>query len=173
MGMIKVVVFILLSLALVAFTLLRRQRHRFPRLVVFESVLGLVVLNAEHWFRNPLSLRQLVSWVVLTLSLALAIHGFRLLHVAGSPQGDFEQTTRLVTTGAYHYIRHPMYCSLLLLGVGAFLKNPSFPSLLILLVLGGFVYVTGRIEEAENVARFGEEYLAYMNKTKMFIPFLI
>jgi protein-S-isoprenylcysteine O-methyltransferase Ste14 len=54
----------------------------------------------------------------------------------------------------------------------AFLKNPSFPGLLILLVLGGFVHVTGRIEEAENVARFGEEYLAYMNRTKMFVPFL-
>jgi len=79
----------------------------------------------------------------------------------------------VVAVGPYRYIRHPMYCSLLLLGVGAFLKNPSFPGLLILLVLGGFVYVTGRIEEAENVAKFGEEYLAYMDKTKMFIPFLV
>ena len=171
--MVKAAIFALLTGALGIFTLVRPHRHRFPRFFVFESALGLIVLNAEYWFRRPLSFRQLASWVVLTISLALAIHGFRLVRVAGSPRGDFEQTTRLVMSGAYRYIRHPMYCSLLLLGVGAFLKNPSFPGLLILLVLGGFVYVTGRIEEAENVAKFGEEYLAYMDKTKMFIPFLV
>jgi len=170
--MIKVGIFVLLTLALAIFTLLRSHRHRFPRFFVFESLLGLVLLNADSWFRNPLSFRQLVSWIFLTVSLAVALHGFWLLRVAGSPQGDIEETTRLVVTGAYRYIRHPLYCSLLLLGVGAFLKKPSFVGLLVLLVLGGFVYVTARIEEAENVARFGAAYLAYMKTTRMFVPLL-
>lgn len=170
--MVKLAIFVFLSALLLVFTLTRPQRHRFPRLVVFESVLALVLLNAAEWFRNPLSFRQVVSWVCLAASLALAIHGFRLLRVAGSPRGDFEQTTRLVATGAYRYIRHPMYCSLLLFGVGAFLKNPTWPGLLLLLVLGGFVYMTARIEEAENVATFGAEYQAYLKTTKMFFPLL-
>jgi len=170
--MVKLAIFVFLSGLLLVFTLTRSQRHRFPRFVVFECALGLVLLNAEEWFRDPLSFRQLISWIFLTVSLALAIHGFWLLRAAGSPQGDFEQTTRLVTAGAYRYIRHPMYGSLLLLGLGAFLKNPSWPGLPILLVLAGFVYVTARIEEAENVAAFGAEYLVYVKSTKMFIPFL-
>jgi protein-S-isoprenylcysteine O-methyltransferase Ste14 len=170
--MIKVVLFIVFSAALAVFTLSRSHQHRFPRFIVFEGALGLVLLNADRWFRDPLSFRQLAAWTVLAVSLALAIHGFYLLRAAGSPQGDFESTTRLITTGAYGYIRHPMYCSLLLLGLGAFLKKPSVPGLLIFLVLGGFAYVTARVEEAENIMRFGPEYLSYIKRTKMFIPFI-
>jgi protein-S-isoprenylcysteine O-methyltransferase Ste14 len=62
---------------------------------------------------------------------------------------------------------------LLLGGVGAFLKDPSFLGLILFLLLVGFVFVTGKIEEDENIDRFGEEYRAYMETTKMFIPFLI
>jgi protein-S-isoprenylcysteine O-methyltransferase Ste14 len=166
-------VFTLLSMLLLVFTLKRPHRHRFPRFFAVESILGLVLLNTGGWFRNPLSLRQLVSWIFLVSSLVLALHGFRLLRIAGSPRDDIEETTRLVTIGAYRYIRHPLYCTLLLGGVGAFLKNPSFLGLILLLILTGFVFATGKIEEYENIDRFGEEYRAYMETTKMFVPFLI
>jgi len=171
--MIKLGIFVLLSILLLVFTLKRRHRHRFSRFFAFESIFGLVLLNGGSWFRNPLSLRQLVSWIFLASSLVLALHGFRLLRIAGSPKDDIEETTRLVTIGAYRYIRHPLYCSLLLGGVGAFLKDPSFLGLILFLILVGFVFVTGKIEEDENIDRFGEEYRAYMETTKMFIPFLI
>jgi protein-S-isoprenylcysteine O-methyltransferase Ste14 len=171
--MIKLGIFVLLSILLLVFTLKRRHRHRFSRFFAFESILGLVLLNGGSWFRNPLSLRQLVSWIFLASSLVLALHGFRLLLIAGFPKDDIEETTRHVTIGAYRYIRHPLYCSLLLGGVGAFLKDPSFLGLILFLLLVGFVFVTGKIEEDENIDRFGEEYRAYMETTKMFIPFLI
>ena len=32
--------------------------------------------------------------------------------------------------------------------------------------------VTARTEEAENVARFGDEYRDYMTRTRRFVPFL-
>lgn len=166
-------IFILLSTFLLAFTLNRPHRHRFPRFFAFESLLVLVLLNAKGWFLKPLSLRQLVSWIFLAGSLALAIHGFRLLRIAGNPKDDIEETTQLVTTGAYRYIRHPVYCSLFLGGVGAFLKTPSFLGLIVLLMVAGFVFMTGKIEEDENMKRFGEKYRTYMETTKMFIPFLI
>lgn len=171
--MIRFGIFILLSILLLAFTLKRPHRHRIPRFFAFESLLGLVLLNAGTWFRNPLSLLQLISWVFLASSIILAVHGFRLLRIVGSPKDDIEETTQLVTIGAYRYIRHPLYCTLLLVGIGAFLKDPSFLALIVFLILAGFVFVTGRIEEDENIERFGEEYRAYMEKTKMFIPFLI
>jgi protein-S-isoprenylcysteine O-methyltransferase Ste14 len=112
------------------------------------------------------------SWVFLASSLVLAIHGFRLLHIAGAPEGDIEDTTQLVTTGVYRYIRHPLYCSLLLGGVGAFLKDPSLLGFLLLIILLAFVYATARVEERDNLKRFGSAYRLYMEKTKMYIPFL-
>jgi protein-S-isoprenylcysteine O-methyltransferase Ste14 len=43
-------------------------------------------------------------------------------------KGDaIEKTTILVTTGAYRYIRHPLYSSLLFLAWGIFFKAPSWP----------------------------------------------
>ncbi len=171
--MIELGIFILFSILLLAFTLSRTHRHRFPRFFAFESLVALVILNSKSWFRDPLSLRQLISWILLASSLMLAIHGFRLLHIAGSPEGDIENTTKLVTIGAYRYIRHPLYCSLLLGGVGAFLKAPSVLGFVLFALVFLFVYVTAKVEEKDDIEKFGDDYLAYMKKTKMFFPFLI
>ncbi len=36
-----------------------------------------------------------------------------------------------------------------------------------------FLIATAKVEEKENVLKFGDQYVAYMKKTKMFVPFLI
>ncbi len=171
--MIELGIFILLSILLLAFTLSRPHRHRFPRFFAFESSFALVLLNARSWFRDPIAIRQLISWIFLAGSLVIVLHGFRLLRVAGSPEEDIENTTQLVTIGAYRYIRHPIYCSFLLGGVGAFLKAPSVLGFLIFSLIFFFVFVTAKVEEDYNIERFGDEYLAYMKTTRMFVPFLI
>jgi len=140
--------------------------------LAFESVLILVLLNSDSWFQNPFSLIQSISWIFLLCSLLLAIHGFRLLKIAGSPNKDIEDTTKLVTTGIYRYIRHPLYFSLLLGGMGAFLKDPDITGLFLLLCLFIFLYCTARVEERDNLLKFGSAYHNYMENTKMFIPFL-
>lgn len=169
---IYVAVFAVLTILLLAFTLARPHRHRFYRFFAWDSALLLVLMNAKAWFHDPLSPRQLVSWALLAGSLAMAVEGFRLLRSVGAPKDDIEDTTKLVTVGAYRYIRHPLYASLLLFGLGAFLKAPALPSLLVLIVLSAFVYATAKVEEGDNIAGFGEEYVEYMKRTKMFIPYL-
>jgi protein-S-isoprenylcysteine O-methyltransferase Ste14 len=57
--------------------------------------------------------------------------------------------------------------------VGALLKDPSVPGLILFLILAGFVYATGKVEEEENLDWFGDVYRAYIKRTKMLIPFLI
>lgn len=170
--MIKIGIFAFLTILLLAFTLGRRHRHRFYRFIVFESLLALIFRNADSWFYDPFSPMHIVSWILLTASLLLAIHGFRLLHHAGSPNGDIEDTTQLITTGAYQYIRHPLYCSLFLLGVGVFLKRPTLLDCSFLIILLISVYATAKVEERDNIIKFGHAYRAYMEKTRMFIPFL-
>jgi protein-S-isoprenylcysteine O-methyltransferase Ste14 len=171
--MIELGIFILLTILLLVFTLSRPHRHRFPRFFAFESSFALVLLNARSWFRDPLSLLQLISWIFLASSFLLALYGFRLLHIAGSPKGNFENTTQLVKIGAYRYIRHPLYCSFLLGGMGAFLMAPSVLGFLLFTFVFIFAFVTAKVEEKENTKRFGDEYLTYMKTTKLFLPFLI
>lgn len=171
--MFKIGLFASLTILLLIFTLRRPYRHRFSRFIVFESLLTLIVRNADTWFCDPFSFIHIISWVLLVGSLLLAIHGFRLLRVVGSPTGDLEDTTRLITTGAYHYIRHPLYCSLLLLGVGVFLKRPTLLDCSFLIILLISVYATAKVEERDNIIKFGHAYHRYMEKTRMFIPFLV
>jgi protein-S-isoprenylcysteine O-methyltransferase Ste14 len=132
-----------------------------------------LALNLRHWFGDPFSARQLVSWSLLVLSGLLALHGFWLLGKSGKAIGEFEQTTVLVTGGAYRYIRHPLYASLLYLGLGASLKHISL--LTSGLAMAAFIclYITARVEEGENIERFGEAYQMYMQGTKMFVPYLL
>ena len=41
-----------------------------------------------------------------------------IVNTVGAPKEDIENTSRLVSVGAYRYMRHPLYCTLLLGGVG-------------------------------------------------------
>jgi protein-S-isoprenylcysteine O-methyltransferase Ste14 len=164
---------VIFSTVLLIFTLLRSHPYRFTRFLAFESLLGIIFLNAAAWFRNPLSFQQIISWLFLIGSLFLALHGFYLLRYKGNPAGDFEDTTTLIRTGAFRYIRHPLYTSLILFGLGGFLKNPSTLGGILLAILNLGVFLTARIEEKHNLERFGEDYRRYCNETKRFIPFLI
>jgi protein-S-isoprenylcysteine O-methyltransferase Ste14 len=157
------------------------RSHGFYRFFAFELLLVLVLQNAPVWFRDPLSTRQLVSWFFGAASIALAIEGFRLLRVIGRPSPatagstnlSFENTTTLVTVGAYRFIRHPLYTSLLALVWCAYLKSPLTVSSIALAVSATvFLIATSVAEERENLVRFGAAYGDYMKRTRRFVPFL-
>lgn len=148
------------------------RSHGFPRCFAFIAIWGLFLLNVDSWFRNPFSLLQVVSWISLTASLALVVQGFYLLKYVGRPEGNIEMTANLVKTGAYRYIRHPLYTSLLCLAWGIGLKDLSPASTVLMLLATAALFATARFEEVENLRRFGEEYAAYMKVTKMFFPYL-
>lgn len=152
--------------------------HGFWRFLAWECMLAVVVLVLPIWFDDPLSPRQVLSWILLTASLLLALHGFRLLGRRGRPSEErkeagligVERTTRLVTEGAYRYIRHPLYASLLLFAWGVVLKSPGWLTADLALASTAFLALTARAEEVENLRYFAEEYREYMRRTRMFIP---
>jgi protein-S-isoprenylcysteine O-methyltransferase Ste14 len=173
--MIRLIVFAVGSagIILLSWSSLRNPRsHGFYRTFAFEAILVLFVLNVRHWFREPFSAFQIISWLLLLGSLFLVVHGFHLLRVVGRPEGKIEDTTTLVRVGAYKYIRHPLYASLLLLAWGIFFKDPSWLGGALAAAASLTLWATARVEEAENLARFGASYAAYMETTKRFIPFL-
>lgn len=171
----RLIAFAIVSLAILLLSResLRDPRsHGFPRFFAFELLLILILLNVPRWFADPLSARQIVSWLLLLTSLLLAAHGFHLLRRAGRPKGGIERTTALVTVGAYGYIRHPLYASLLLLAWGAFLKDPSLLGGALAVATNACLAATAKVEEAENLRRFGADYAAYMKHTRRFVPFV-
>lgn len=155
--------------------------HGFYRFFAWETILILFLLNITFWFENPFVWYQLIAWVLLITSLVPVSWGSILLHKHGKPakkrQQDpgllaFEKTTRLVTTGIYRHIRHPLYSSLVLLTWGIFFKYPSWAGGALAAVATGFLVLTAQADEAECIRFFGTAYSEYMHKTKRFIPYL-
>jgi protein-S-isoprenylcysteine O-methyltransferase Ste14 len=156
------------------FLSLRYKRyHGIARFFAFESVFILVLLNYKTWFTNPFSPSQIVSWLLLILSAYVVISGYLLLKRKGKPDRNFENTSLLVKSGIYSYIRHPLYLSVFLLGTGVMLKDPEPVQLVLGIINLIAVYITARIEENEMTTKFGDNYRLYMTETKMFIPFII
>jgi len=180
--MFKVIIFAVVSVGIVFVSrasLRDPHSHGFYRFFAWESILALILLNLDYWFYEPFSIHQIISWLLLIVCSYLVIHGVLLLRRVGKPDSErddpsligIEKTTELVTVGAYRYIRHPLYSSLLFLAWGVFFKQPSWIGVSLAVTATFFLTMTAKMEEAENIRFFGAEYQSYMKQTKMFIPF--
>jgi protein-S-isoprenylcysteine O-methyltransferase Ste14 len=182
-GFIKLVLFGIVSgyLWFVSRASLRVVRsHGFYRFFAWEAITALILLNMSMWFSHPFSVFQIVSWILLSVSLYLLGNGIALIRAQGKSTAqrqdsslyDFEKTTALVTSGIYQYIRHPLYGSLLFLAWGVFLKDVTWFSICLAVLATVFLTLTGKADEAECLQYFGASYKDYMVRTKMFIPYI-
>ena len=171
------IVFIILTLANIGvswWVSLRKKRfHGIYRFFSFECIILLVLMQYFVWFRDPITWYQVISWVLLAGSLLVALFGFYLYYHHGKPSDQMEETTRLINTGLYHYIRHPIYLSLILGGFGVMMKDPGRTPIILSLINLLALYLTARVEEVEMRRKFGQEYSNYIKKTKMFIPYIL
>jgi protein-S-isoprenylcysteine O-methyltransferase Ste14 len=154
------------------FSIRDKRYHGIARFFSFESITILLIMNLKLWFKDPFTWHQVISWILLIGSVYPGIAGFFLLRNRGKSEKSFENTTVLIKSGIYKFIRHPLYCSLLLLGTGIMFKNPGIAQVILGCVNLVAIYITARIEEKEMFTRFGESYNQYMGETKMFIPFI-
>ena len=145
--------------------LLKPGSHGFYRFFAWEAILGLIVLNHSVWGADPYSPHQFTSWILMLLSIFLVIAGVSTLKSHGAG--------RLITSGPYRHIRHPMYSSLLALAWGAFFQRPSMIGAIIACIASVALWLTAVTDERECLAYFGDTYADYMQRTKRFIPFLL
>ena len=180
----RTVLFILVSLFFLRFSWRSLQNpgsHGFYRFFVFEGILLLALINQPHWFADPLSLQHIFSWCLLAVSVSFIVQSLWLLKQRGGHaereempgNHAFENTVNVVSEGLYSYIRHPMYSSLLFLAWGAYLKNLDFITSVLILAVTFFLFIAAKVEEGENIRFFGESYREYMQRSKMFIPWLL
>ncbi len=148
-----------------------------PRfLLLSASLVGIGVYGI-----NP----NLMKWSALFLPYAVRWFGFCVGVVAlliffwviGALGQNFSTTLTiskeqtLVTRGPYRWMRHPMYTSFVLLWVGFFFVSTNW--FIGLTGIAGFVLaivVRTPKEEQMMIERFGDEYIAYMNRTGRYLP---
>jgi len=180
----RIAIFLILSVPIIIIsrrTLIKFRSHGFYRFCSWECIAWLFACNYKYWFYNPLSIKQIFSWILLVISGYLVIIGLIFLRKGRRHKRDIidktlymiEQTTELIDSGIYKYIRHPLYSSLIFLTWGILLKNIELDLLIIAILSTVFLCITALIEEKECISYFGDKYSEYIKKTKRFIPFLI
>lgn len=111
----------------------------------------------------PLAIRLIVCGLVLIAAMILGRSGH-------SVAGEERRPDRVVTSGAFRYVRHPLYLASMLAYFGLTVATASLFSLAV--CAGAFVfydYIAG-YEERLLEARFGEEYLRYRRVTGKWAP---
>lgn len=180
----KVILFVALSLPVIYFSkqsLFEPRSHGFTRFFSWVCIIILIVFNYPFWFREPFSVKQIISWLLLIISLWFLLESVTRLRRARKPgvvRVDeklfrFEKTTELVTSGIYRYIRHPMYSSLLLLTWAIWFKQPLWYLLPVALMASWMLWLTAGRDEKECLSYFGDKYSEYMKGTKRLIPFIL
>ena len=146
------------------------------QLVWVSALLGSLVLYLVMplWFAwGRLELPLWSRWLGVALAV-LALPGlawmFRHLGDNITPTASVRREHRLVTTGPYRFIRHPLYSFGTLWWLGMSLVMSSW--WVALLTLLTFFAITRRTrhEEAALVERFGDDYRDYMARTPRYLP---
>ena len=118
------------------------------------------------------------TWLAYGLGLGIGLAGMAVRMVGKRALGrmftvrvQIQQDHRIVDTGIYASIRHPLYTGLILEWMAPPLILGS-PVGFLLLTLPLAIVVLLRIprEEALLVEAFGDDYRAYMGRTKRLIP---
>lgn len=77
---------------------------------------------------------------------------------------------RIVTDGAYKYLRNPMYLGHLIFMAGLAITFSSWFALALLVVHAGWFHLRVLRDEERLESRFGEDYRAYKARVKRWIP---
>jgi len=78
---------------------------------------------------------------------------------------------RLIESGPYRWIRHPMYTAFFILHISAFLLTDNwFIGITWISGLTAIVFFRIDREEKMMLDRFGDDYIAYMKRTGRFLP---
>ena len=140
----------------------------YSRSLVFAqfSLIGLMVVYSHGIFS---------SWAGMTLFLAGVLVGlWAIMHNRVDNfniRPDLKEGCELITTGPYHFVRHPMYTSVILMTLALAVATPIYiewSSLALLIV----VLALKAVREERLWCEGSAEYKAYMKATKRFIPLI-
>jgi protein-S-isoprenylcysteine O-methyltransferase Ste14 len=79
----------------------------------------------------------------------------------------------VASKGFYSLIRHPQYLGLGLTALGLVIIWPRFLTLTLFALMLFLYYLLAKNEERRMINRFGKSYIAYMERTGMFLPHFI
>jgi protein-S-isoprenylcysteine O-methyltransferase Ste14 len=137
--------------------------------------LGLIawMINPGWMASSSVSLPAWARWIgvgVIAVAGGLLVWTFRCLGRNLTDTVVTRQHQTLVVHGPYRWIRHPLYDSVALLTAAISLIAANWFFLMSGVVVLCLLFIRTRTEEENLVARFGDSYRGYMQRTGRFVP---
>ena len=154
----------------------RNARETFSMIVSFS---GLGIIPLIWIFTGEISaFNHAIGWVSVVIGallFILSLYLFRATHKAlgamWSVSLDLREGHKLVSSGIYEKVRHPMYTAFWLWAVAQpFLLANWIAGISGIVGFGTLYFLRVGREEAMMEKEFGEEYRAYSKRTKRIIP---
>ena len=135
-------------------------------------VLFLVVWAGDSFFlRKSTLLSDYVPLYIRVVILAVAVVAAACLFKSGHVVVSHERRpTGVVSTGAFRYVRHPLYLGSILVYLGLAVSTASLFSLALLVVIFAFYNYIASYEEKLLETSLGEAYREYKRKTGKWVP---
>jgi protein-S-isoprenylcysteine O-methyltransferase Ste14/membrane protease YdiL (CAAX protease family) len=152
---------------------------RSPIFLILVS-LGYFGLCWLLWHPIPLPLSTSTRIAALILGVPLFFSGLALIlwarltlgkwyNVSTSQEAPLYAGHRLITSGPFAFIRHPMYLGILLVGLGGILLYQTWTMVFFALNFPGLV-LRARREELALTVEFGDAWRAYCRQTPRWLP---
>jgi protein-S-isoprenylcysteine O-methyltransferase Ste14 len=145
---------------------------RLGGLVLWLSPL-VYVINPSWMAWSKIGLPEWARWLGVGLGILCVLGIYWLFSSIGSGITATSATRRqhrLVTSGPYRWVRHPLYT----VGSSLFLSFGLMADNWFIALLGVLAFIAVAIrtpkEEANLIAKFGDEYRRYMKRTGRFLP---
>jgi protein-S-isoprenylcysteine O-methyltransferase Ste14 len=151
----------------------RSQRGIFVLGIVALCALVMLVPWEYSHFDGPLPRNGVLAWFGVGLfgaSILLQAATFLSLRGMYTTRLGIQEGHRLVTEGAYRWLRHPGYLSNILSLGGIGLALSSLIGVGVTLFVIPLIVARIRKEEAMLLVEFGEAYRAYQQRTSRLIP---
>ena len=145
---------------------------RIGGLILWFSPL-IYLINPAWMAWSKIGLPDWVRWLGVVLGILCVIGIYWLFSSIGSgitPTSGTRKEHKLVTSGPYRWVRHPLYTvgSSLFIAFGMMADNWFIAALGVLAFIG--MALRTPKEEANLVEKFGDEYRDYMKRTGRFFP---
>jgi protein-S-isoprenylcysteine O-methyltransferase Ste14 len=154
----------------------KEQKGNTVSIIIILCILASLVFYAVMPERRNILIVPLpdwMHWLGVTLgiiSLALQIWTHLTLQKAWSAAKISGKNNVVITSGPYHWIRHPLYLALMLFFIGLSLVSGYSLFLLLAVLSIPFFNSTAKKEETVMLQQFGDEYREYMIVTGRFLP---
>jgi protein-S-isoprenylcysteine O-methyltransferase Ste14 len=155
------------------FSVPQRRDNRARWGLALQLVAYSLLWQGHFWERSPGPWRTALAALFLILASTWSWTGVRALGRHLRFDAALSSDHQLVRSGAYRWLRHPIYTSMycILLGTGfLFTPLPLFLASVVVFTAGTEIRVT--VEDALLLSRFGDQFREYQRAVSAYIPFI-